>query len=73
MFMCRDNATLPYPQCETELLAAVLESVVQSPSVQQQWREAGGHRAAPGLAAPALQGARSWLPRLLLRVPLQLH
>ena len=42
IFTCRDNATLPYPECETQILAALLESVIQSPSVQQQWREAGG-------------------------------
>ncbi|GAB4821409.1 hypothetical protein N2152v2_008455 [Parachlorella kessleri] len=41
LYTCRDNATVASPQCEQQVLAAVLARVAQDTQVQQQWREAG--------------------------------
>lgn len=41
MYACRDNATVPSPQCEQQVLAAVVERMVQSAEAQQAWQAAG--------------------------------
>lgn len=41
LYSCRDNATLPSPECEERVLAAVLDQVIQSHGAQQLWRAAG--------------------------------
>lgn len=41
MFTCRDNATVPSPECEDQVLAAVLSSVLESADVRKLWLAAG--------------------------------
>ncbi len=41
VFTCRDNATLPTPDCEKQLVEAVLGQLVQSTAAQQQLLAAG--------------------------------
>ncbi len=41
IFYCRENATVPSPQCEEQVLLAVLDQVRQSGDTKQQWQAAG--------------------------------
>lgn len=41
LFNCRRNATLPSPECEIQILQAVLAQLAQSTDVKEQWRVAG--------------------------------
>ena len=41
LYMCRDNATIASPECEQQVLGALLAQLQQSADVQQRWREAG--------------------------------
>jgi hypothetical protein len=41
MYRCKNDATVPSPQCEQEVLEAVLGRLVAFPSAMEQWRAAG--------------------------------
>lgn len=38
---CKENATVPYPKCEEQLLSAIFERLSKYEDVQQQWGAAG--------------------------------
>lgn len=42
LYACADNATLPTPDCEVQILTAVLEELIPSPAGQASWDTAGG-------------------------------
>jgi hypothetical protein len=41
LFACRDNATLPSPDCELELLWQLLIELVGAGADRQRWQEMG--------------------------------
>lgn len=45
VFYCRENATVASPECEQQVLEAVLEPMMQSQAVLEEWQRAGAYRA----------------------------
>lgn len=69
MFTCKDNATLPTPDCEHGLLERQLGEMLQSRAVQEELAAAGeGH---PGVRVR--RPAERWLPGRLQSVAGQLR
>ena len=60
LFNCRDGAPVQYPECERQVLAAILNQTLASEEAQRAWKAAGG-RSLGGRHGRAVVALLLWL------------